>query len=83
MKKNVILSLMVILTSSLFASNLGAQWNCSVDGYVGPDGTSCLYKRDGCYYKVTHHTLLFGLIKWNTEAQVSCDKPLQPTTDIN
>lgn len=88
MKKNVILSLMVILTSSIFASNLGAQWNCSVEGYVGPDGTSCLYKQGGCYFRVTHHRILFGLITWNTQERVSCDEPksagLEPTsTDIN
>jgi nicotinamide mononucleotide (NMN) deamidase PncC len=87
MKKTVILSLMVILTSSIFASNLDAQWNCSVEGYVGPDGTSCLYKQGGCYYRVTHHRILFGLFTWNTEEKVSCDEPrttgIQASTDIN
>ncbi|KNB62968.1 hypothetical protein [Chryseobacterium sp. Hurlbut01] len=77
MKKTVILSLMVILTSSIFASNLDAQWNCSLDGYVGPDGTSCLYYNAStkCYYRVTHHRAFFGLFQWNTQEEAGCDKP--------
>lgn len=77
MKKNVILSLVVILTSSLFASNLDAQWNCSVTGYVGPDGTSCLYYNPStkCYMRVEHHRAFFGLFQWNTEVEAGCDKP--------
>lgn len=75
MKKNVILSLFVILTSSIFATNLKADWGCSVDGYVGPNGTSCLYwdADSGCYMQITHHRAFFGLFKWNTEEEAGCD----------
>ena len=77
MKKNVILSLVVILTSSLFATNAKADWNCSKDGYVGPDGTSCLYydALTKCYMRVTHHRAFFGLFQWNTVDTAGCDKP--------
>jgi len=70
MKKLIFAATMIVaFSSNLFA---GGPWNCSVDGYVGPDGTSCLYTLDGCYYKVTHHRLFFGLFKWNTEEKVGC-----------
>jgi len=52
--------------------NLNAQYECSVNGYVGPDGSSCLYYLNGCYYKVTSHRIFFGLFKWNTEEVVWC-----------
>lgn len=72
MKKNVILSLMVILTSSIFANKMSA---CSKDGYVGPNGTSCLYwdADTGCYMIVKHHRAFFGLFQWNTEDVAGCD----------
>lgn len=75
MRKNLILSLFVILTSSLFADKVNA---CSVDGYVGPDGTSCLYYNSTtkCYMRVEHHRAFFGLFKWNTEEEAGCDEPL-------
>lgn len=67
----------MILTSSIFASNLNAQWNCSKNGYVGPDGTSCLYydASTKCYMRVEHHTAFFGLFQWNTVEVAGCDKP--------
>lgn len=72
MKKKIILSLFVVLTGSLFADKMSA---CSKDGYVGPDGTSCLYYDEAshCYMRVEHHRAFFGLIKWNTEKVAGCD----------
>lgn len=68
---------MVILTSSIFVTDLKADWNCSVDGYVGPNGTSCLYYNasTGCYMRVEHHRAFFGLFQWNTEVEAGCNKP--------
>lgn len=68
---------MVILTSSIFATNAKADWNCSKDGYVGPDGTSCLYydASSKCYMRVEHHRTFFGLFQWNTVSVAGCDKP--------
>ncbi|WP_332454064.1 hypothetical protein [Chryseobacterium aquaticum] len=76
MKKTVILSLVVILTSSLFATNAKADWNCSKDGYVGPDGTSCLYydASTKCYMRVEHHRAFFGLFQWNTVSVAGCSE---------
>lgn len=75
MKKNAILSLFVILTSSIFVTDLKADWNCSVDGYNGPKGTSCLYwdADSGCYMLVKHHSAFFGIFQWNTEEVAGCD----------
>ncbi|WP_123891542.1 hypothetical protein [Chryseobacterium piscicola] len=58
-------------SSPLFVNELSAE--CKVGGYVGPDGTSCIYEdSEGCIRQVTSHTLFWGLIKWETEEVVWC-----------
>ncbi len=77
MKKIVFLAtIMFIIGGSSLVNNANA---CSVDGYVGPNGTSCIYKDSaGCFWKVTSHRFLFGLFKWNTEEMVTCDQSFAP-----
>jgi hypothetical protein len=72
MKKLLLLFVFVLSASPLFVNNVSAN-NCYVGGYVGPDGTSCIYEdSDGCIWQVTSHTLFWGLIKWETEEMTWC-----------
>lgn len=81
MKKTILTAILLIaFGGTTFA---GGPWNCSVDGYVGPDGTSCVYKQDGCYFQVSHHSIFFGLIKWNTEKLITCDKTTSLSQDTS
>ena len=71
MKKLNLTILLITVLTAFSIPKLNAQ--CSVDGYVGNDGTSCAYiGSDGCSYIVYHHRILFGLFRWNTVEQVSC-----------
>lgn len=75
MRKLVFAATMIVaLGGSALMNNANA---CALDGYVGPDGTSCLYwsASRGCYMRVVHHRAFFGLFRWNTEEVAGCDKP--------
>lgn len=70
MKRIFAFLLVVVITGTL--SNLQAE--CSVDGYVGNNGTSCSWvdNSTGCVYIVHHHRAFFGLFRWNTQEQLGC-----------
>ncbi|MCX8525770.1 hypothetical protein OF897_17790 [Chryseobacterium formosus] len=79
--KKMIFTATILLTlgGSALINNVNA---CSKDGYVGPNGTSCLYwdASTKCYMRVEHHRAFFGLFQWNTVEVAGCDKP---STDIS
>lgn len=62
MKKIFVFSAFMLFASASIPSN-----------HVEARDTSYLVLRsDGCYYKITEHSLLWGLITWETEKQVWC-----------
>lgn len=68
--KRIFLGLSFILTLGVIQVNA----NSCNEGWGNP-GTSCAYiDNEGCSHIVTHHSVLWGLIKWNSDDIVSCVK---------
>jgi len=64
MKKLIVLSAFALFASASL-TNTQAQ--------VKPgNGGGQIYLNDGCYYVVTHHSMLFGLIEWDTRDFIGC-----------
>ena len=66
--KKIIFGLSFVFACSI----LPVKANSCNEGWGRPV-TSCAYiDNDGCSHIVTFHSMLWGLIEWNTDEVVSC-----------